>query len=117
MILIDIAAYYSNRHFRSRFRHIFFADHDADLQSKLTSDLHPISRPSKDQTFIVLSSLFRSPSFFSFFFFFFTLCVLPSVFFHSFSWQLVIGLVCGAVVLAPFTVFIYELVISCNFQF
>lgn len=64
MILIDIAAYYSNRHFRSRFRHIFFADHDADLQSKLTSDLHPISRPSKDQTFIVLSSLFRSPSFF-----------------------------------------------------
>lgn len=41
-----------------------FADHDADLQSKLTSDLHPISRPSKDQTFIVLSSLFRSPSFF-----------------------------------------------------
>ena len=41
--------------------------------------------------------------------------MLPSVFFHGFSWELVIGLVCGAVVLAPFPVFIYELEIS-NFN-
>ena len=41
--------------------------------------------------------------------------MLPSVFFHSFSWQLVIGLFCGEEVLAPSTVFIYELVIS-NFD-
>lgn len=74
---------------------------------------HVLPRTRHLLFFLVFSALLL---FFSFFFFF-TLCVLPSVFFHSFSWQLVIGLVCGAVVLAPFTVFIYELVISCNFQF